>query len=87
LILPTYITTRKPRTVTLNADLGLDFIPSEVAIPSLSDVYRYFKFNKLYALGGGDYSTGTAYIREEVTNNNNYGQLVNFTNPALLKFF
>jgi hypothetical protein len=57
------------------------------AIPSLSDVYRYFKFNKLYALGGGDYSTGTAYIREEVTNNNNYGQLVNFTNPALLKFF
>lgn len=49
-----------------------------------SSIYMYFKFNQLYNISGGLWTSGTAYVKEEI--NNAYYPLVNFASPSTILF-
>lgn len=44
-----------------------------------SSVYRFWKFDNIYDVAGNSYTSGSAYVKEEITNT--YNPLVNFTAP------
>lgn len=80
---------KKPGGLSLSTDVvplynsGIGKDPRTIATLA-PYIHKYFKFNQLYNVSGGIYTTGTAYIKEEI--GNTYHALVGFAANTLTVF-